>query len=48
LLYLKIPKKGHGPHKIPMRTTCGPRVWDPWFRPSNFRTAYVCECMLSI
>jgi len=42
LLDLKIPKKCHGPHKIPMRVTCGPRVWDPWIRLSSFRTAYVC------
>jgi len=29
--YLKIPKKHRGPHKVPSRATCGPRVWDHWF-----------------
>jgi len=27
--YLKIPPKHRGPHIMPSRTTCGPRVWDP-------------------
>jgi len=28
--YLKLPIKHCGPHKMPSRATCGPRVWDPW------------------
>jgi len=29
--YMKIPKTYPGPHKMPSRATCGPRVWDPCF-----------------
>jgi len=34
---MKIPKTHRGPHKMPSRATCEPRVWDPWLRRCNRR-----------